>query len=64
MTIRLAIAVLLLASVAFAADLQPGGGAGETAPTFTAVDHAGKEVSLSAALEQGPVLLLFYRGHW
>ncbi len=35
-----------------------------TAPDFSAMDHTGKAVSLRAALADGPVVLVFYRGHW
>lgn len=37
---------------------------GELAPQFVATDHRGQEVALVDALRQGPVLLVFYRGHW
>ncbi len=37
---------------------------GELAPQFTATDHHGEQVALADALRQGPVLLVFYRGHW
>jgi predicted ATP-binding protein involved in virulence len=37
---------------------------GEEAPTFTLSDATGKNVSLSDSLEQGPVVLSFYRGSW
>jgi hypothetical protein len=35
-----------------------------TAPDFTLPDHTGTPVTLSNALANGPVLLVFYRGHW
>lgn len=35
-----------------------------TAPDFTLPDPGGKPVALSDALARGPVLLVFYRGHW
>jgi len=44
--------------------LQVGGAAGVLAPDFAALDHAGVERSLAAARARGPVVLLFYRGHW
>jgi peroxiredoxin len=31
---------------------------------FTLRDHLGVPVTLSAELASGPVLLVFYRGHW
>ena len=37
---------------------------GEKAPDFTLKDQLGREVSLAGELEQGPVVLLFYRGEW
>ena len=37
---------------------------GEKAPDFTLKDQLGREVSLTGELEQGPVVLLFYRGEW
>ena len=36
----------------------------ETAPEFTLPDHTGDSVSLSEARAAGPVLLVFFRGHW
>jgi peroxiredoxin len=38
--------------------------AGEKAPNFTLKDQLGREVSLAGELEQGPVVLIFYRGEW
>jgi len=35
-----------------------------TAPDFTLPDELGRPVSLAATLARGPVLLVFYRGHW
>ena len=37
---------------------------GAKAPAFTTVDHNGKEFSLKTAIRKGPVVLIFYRGHW
>lgn len=37
---------------------------GDTAPDFTLNDYAGRSVSLSAKLAEGPVILGFYRGGW
>ncbi len=34
------------------------------APDFTLPDHLGRPVSLAETLARGPVLLVFYRGHW
>jgi hypothetical protein len=37
---------------------------GEAAPKFILPDATGVNVSLSEILEQGPVVLSFYRGSW
>jgi peroxiredoxin len=37
---------------------------GDGAPDFTLPDHLGRRVSLSGELEEGPVVLIFYRGEW
>jgi len=34
------------------------------APDFTLPDQDGRPVTLSAELARGPVLLVFFRGHW
>ncbi len=39
-------------------------GIGSTAPDFTLLNVDGTPVSLSAALQDGPVVLVFYRGGW
>jgi hypothetical protein len=36
----------------------------ERAPDFTLPDQDGRPVTLSAELQRGPVLLVFFRGHW
>lgn len=36
----------------------------EHAPDFTLPDQDGRPVTLSAELRAGPVLLVFFRGHW
>lgn len=36
----------------------------DRAPDFTLPDHTGRQVTLSEAWSRGPVLLVFYRGHW
>ncbi|OYW73697.1 MAG: hypothetical protein B7Z37_20555 [Verrucomicrobia bacterium 12-59-8] len=38
--------------------------AGERAPDFTLRNAAGKEITLSTLLKQGPVVLTWYRGGW
>ncbi|MEM1283438.1 MAG: peroxiredoxin-like family protein [Chlamydiota bacterium] len=37
---------------------------GDTAPNFTLPDANGKPVSLSERLQDGPVIITFYRGQW
>ncbi len=37
---------------------------GDQAPGFTLENHSGESVSLSGLLEQGPVVLVWYRGGW
>jgi len=37
---------------------------GDQAPDFKLKNHLGKEVSLVEKLEEGPVVLVFYRGGW
>lgn len=37
---------------------------GDKAPDFTGYDQTGKQVVLKKVLEQGPVVMFFYRGNW
>ena len=37
---------------------------GDRAPDFTLHDQLGRQVSLAGELQQGPVVLIFYRGEW
>ena len=37
---------------------------GERAPDFRLPDQLGRQVSLAGELEDGPVVLIFYRGEW
>jgi peroxiredoxin len=37
---------------------------GEILPTFTLPDENGRLVSLTSLLAQGPVAVMFFRGHW
>jgi peroxiredoxin len=39
-------------------------GAGAQSPDFTLPNAVGRPVSLDRALESGPVVVTFYRGHW
>jgi peroxiredoxin len=43
---------------------DPGLDFGETAPDFTLPDANNQPVNLRALLDQGPVILVFYRGAW
>lgn len=61
--------VLLLAGFAFLTlvlTAVPASSAGELerAPDFTLPDQASRPVTLSTELARGPILLVFYRGHW
>ena len=38
--------------------------AGDKAPDFMGYDQSGKQVELKKLLEQGPMILFFYRGKW
>jgi len=38
--------------------------AGTEAPDFRAIDASGKAFQLGKALKDGPVVMIFYRGHW
>lgn len=42
----------------------PGLMVGSNAPDFTATTHTGEEVKLSELYQNGPVVLVFYRGAW
>ena len=37
---------------------------GVIAPSFELTDHQGKLVSLEGLISKGPVMVVFYRGHW
>jgi len=37
---------------------------GQKAPAFTLPNHLGKERTLAGYLQEGPVVLSFYRGGW
>lgn len=37
---------------------------GEKAPVFHLPDQNGERVGLEGLLENGPVVLVFFRGHW
>lgn len=60
-----ALAVMKQASASLAQQLpEPGLKLGETAPDFSLQDAEGNTLSLSSALKNGPVVLVFYRGAW
>jgi peroxiredoxin len=44
--------------------VAPGVAVGEPAPTFRLPSPTGAPVSLTSRLEQGPVVVSFYRGEW
>jgi hypothetical protein len=37
---------------------------GDRAPAFALSDHLGSAVTLDSLLENGPAVVIFYRGHW
>lgn len=37
---------------------------GDDAPEFFGIDQAGNQLNLSKVIENGPVVLIFYRGYW
>jgi len=37
---------------------------GDRAPDFTTINHLGDTLSLNSLLQQGPLVLTFYRGEW
>ena len=56
--------ILLLAQLSYAQDKPQGLQVNDPAPTFTAKEKNGKEVSLKLLLKKGPVVIMFYRGEW
>jgi hypothetical protein len=38
--------------------------AGQAMPTFTGTSHDGRRISSASLLQQGPLVLSFFRGHW
>ncbi len=45
-------------------EAEAGPGPGDVAPNFTLMDHTLMPVTLAMHRGRGPVLLVFYRGHW
>lgn len=61
----LVINTLLLSLSVYAQNEQPEGlSEGTKAPLFEGVDQNGETISLQNKLEEGPVVLMFYRGAW
>lgn len=58
--------IFLLPMVALSSnDDEPKGlSIGNIAPTFKALDQFSKSFDLEEQLKKGPVVLMFYRGHW
>lgn len=58
--------VFLLLAVIFSTFslAQTGPQEGEVAPTFSGVDQYGETIILDSLLNDGPVVLFFYRGQW
>ena len=50
-------------TVAFTGELK-GLEIGDKAPIFRGIDQFGKEFNLEQLIKSGPVVLIFYRGHW
>ena len=60
----LAIALLFLSVHALGQEKPEGLFINSKAPEFKLKDQSGIEVSLKELRKQGPVVVLFYRGHW
>ena len=56
--------LLAVAAPAFAAEEERGPALGAEAPEFTLQALDGREVSLADLTEEGPVVLIFFRGAW
>jgi len=56
--------ILAFSATAVIAKEQPGLTVGVQAPDFEAVNYKGEEVRLSNYYQDGPVVLIFYRGGW
>ncbi len=57
---------MFLSATSFAQDaVEPKGlKVGDIAPEFSAIDQNGNKITLTAALKNGPVVMVFYRGQW
>lgn len=38
--------------------------AGQPMPAFAGTSHDGRDIASAALLQQGPLVLSFFRGHW
>ena len=68
-SIHACFALALAAMVSFGCKLTPRDPASLTqtaqrAPEFDLVDHTGKHVNSTHLLANGPLVVVFYRGHW
>lgn len=61
-----ALTCAVLVSFTLLAQQQAEGGlkVGDIAPAFAGTDLSGKPIALQSLLEEGPVVLIFYRGAW
>jgi len=57
-------ALHILPMLSFAQPAPKGLQINDKAPAFSAKDQNRKDVNLSAALKNGPVVIVFYRGQW
>jgi hypothetical protein len=62
--VAITLQLILLCSVLVAQNRATPVAVGEIAPDFTLESHQGTKVTLSAAREKSPVVLVFYRGYW
>jgi len=46
------------------APVPDGLAVGSEAPLFSTTDHEGQKIDFAAMLEQGPLVVIFYRGQW
>ncbi len=56
--------LFLLLAFIIKSESPKGLSVGDIAPGFNAMDQFGKQFDLDAQLKKGPVVLMFYRGHW
>jgi peroxiredoxin len=58
------ITLLVLIALAYNTFAQEGLKKGDIAPFFIATNQNGEKLELAKMLSNGPVVLVFYRGHW